>query len=166
MAVQWFPGHMAKARKLLETNIKLVDIVIELRDARLPLSSANPILEEIAGQKARCLALTKPDLADAAITRGFIEHFSHQGIQAFAVNARDGKGIKELISAVKQMATSRVPKDKVSGKPLRGIRVMIAGIPNVGKSSLINSLAGKYAAKTGALPGLTRSKQWIGMNNG
>lgn len=166
MTVQWFPGHMAKARRLLEDNVKLVDAVIELRDARMPYASANPLLAEIVEDKPRVIALTKPDLADERATKRFIAEFSQAGLLCLAINARDNRGTKELMTAVKKAAERSVPRDKASGKALRGVRVMVAGIPNVGKSSLINSLSGRAAARTGATPGLTRAKQWITLTSG
>lgn len=166
MSIHWFPGHMAKARRLLEDNIKLVDVVIELRDARIPLSSANPLLAEIVGDKPRIIALTKPDLADERATKRFIAAFAEEGIRCLPVNARENRGTKELMAQVKAAAEGKVPKDKAKGVMLRAVRVMVAGIPNVGKSSLINSLSGRAAAKTGATPGLTRAKQWITLKSG
>ena len=166
MTIHWFPGHMAKARRLLEENLGLVDAVIELRDARVPLSSANPLLSAIMGDKTRLIALTKPDLAAEMATTRFVAYFAHQGLAAIKVNARDGRGTKELLQQVKALVTPKLPRDKAGGKALRGVRVMVAGIPNVGKSSLINSLSGRAAARTGALPGLTQAKQWINLPDG
>ena len=166
MSIHWFPGHMAKARRLLEDNIKLVDAVIELRDARVPFASANPLLAEIVGDKPVIIALTKPDLADDRATKRFAAAFAQAGAPCVTVNARENRGTKELMALVKTVAEGRVPRDKAKGVALRPVRVMIAGIPNVGKSSLMNSLSGRAAAKTGATPGLTRTKQWITLNSG
>lgn len=166
MSIHWFPGHMAKARRLLEENIKLVDAVIELRDARVPYASANPLLAEIVGDKPVIIALTKPDLADDRATKRFAAAFIQAGNPCVAVNNRENRGTKELMALVKIVAEGRVPRDKAKGVALRPVRVMIAGIPNVGKSSLMNSLSGRAAAKTGATPGLTRSKQWITLKSG
>lgn len=166
MTIQWFPGHMAKARRLLEDNIELVDVVIELRDARLPISSANPLLAEIVGEKPRVICLTKPDLADDKATRRFLSYFEGQGLPGVAVNARDNKGTKELMNKAKLAAGDSIPRDKANNVPLRAVRVMVAGIPNVGKSSLINAISGRAAARTGATPGLTRAKQWITLKSG
>lgn len=166
MTIQWFPGHMAKARRLLEDNIQLVDVVIELRDARLPVSSANPLLAEIVGEKPRVICLTKSDLADDRATHRFLKAFESQGLPGVAVNARDNKGTKELMYKVKLVAEGRIPRDKANNVALRAVRVMVAGIPNVGKSSLINAISGRAAARTGATPGLTRAKQWITLKSG
>ncbi|MBS3872595.1 MAG: ribosome biogenesis GTPase YlqF [Firmicutes bacterium] len=166
MTIHWFPGHMAKARRLLEENLGLVDAVIELRDARMPLASANPLLSAIMGDKVRLIALTKPDLAAEVATERFVAYFAHLGTPAIKVNARDGRGTKELLKEVKAKVTPKLPRDKAGGQALRGVRVMVAGIPNVGKSSLINSLSGRAAARTGALPGLTQAKQWINLPDG
>ncbi|MBT9152743.1 MAG: Ribosome biogenesis GTPase A [Firmicutes bacterium] len=166
MSIHWYPGHMAKARRLLEENVALVDAVIELRDARVPLSSANPLLATIIGHKLRVIALTKPDLASEHVTERFVAHFARLGIVAVKVNPRENRGTKELLKQVKALATPLLPRDKAGGQALRGARIMVAGIPNVGKSTLINALCGKAAARTGALPGVTQAKQWINLPDG
>jgi len=166
MSIQWFPGHMAKARQLLSECIPLVDVVLELRDARIPRSSANPLLAHLVGDKPRVVVLTKPDLADERVTALFAAGFESQGIACVAVNARDNRGTRQLLDRAKEVAQSSLPRDRASGKTLRAPRVMIAGIPNVGKSSLINALSGRKAARTGATPGLTRAKQWIRLPSG
>jgi ribosome biogenesis GTPase A len=166
MSIQWFPGHMAKAKQLLSECIPLVDVVIELRDARIPISSANPLLAHMLGDKPRVIALTKPDLADELATAAFAAHFAREGIPCVAVNARAQRGMRELLGKTKQAVEGTLPRDRTSGRPLRAPRVMVAGIPNVGKSSLINALCQRKAARTGALPGLTRAKQWIRLDSG
>ncbi len=165
MSIQWFPGHMAKAKKLLAECIPLVDVVIELRDARIPVSSSNPLLAEMLGGKPRVIALTKPDLADERRTVAFMARFAGEGLACAAVNTRDSKGTRELLGIVKQVAQRTIPRDGASSRALRMPRAMVAGIPNVGKSSLINALAQRKAARTGALPGLTRAKQWIHLSS-
>lgn len=160
--VQWFPGHMTKARKIITENLKLVDAVIELLDARIPYSSANPMLQEIISGKPRVVALNKADLADPVITRKWVDYFTQQGIKAVSIDSMTGKGTKQLVQAVEDMAREKTEKLLSKGviKP-RAARVMILGIPNVGKSSLINRLAGAVKAKTADKPGVTRAKQWI-----
>ena len=160
--VQWFPGHMTKARKIITENLKLVDAVIELLDARIPYSSANPMLQEIISGKPRVVALNKADLADPVITRKWVDYFTQQGIKAVSIDSMTGKGTKQLVQAVEDMAREKTEKLLSRGviKP-RAARVMILGIPNVGKSSLINRLAGAVKAKAADKPGVTRAKQWI-----
>lgn len=159
--VQWFPGHMTKARKIITENLKLVDVVIELLDARIPYSSANPMLQEIIAGKPKLVALNKADLADPAMTRQWVSYFRSQGIQAVAVDATQGKGIKQLVQITEELAREKTEKLVAKGAKARAARVMILGIPNVGKSSLINRLAGANKAKTADKPGVTRAKQWI-----
>ncbi len=159
--VQWFPGHMKKAKDIIVNNLKLVDVVIELLDARIPYSSANPMLQEIIAGKPRLVALNKSDLADRAITKRWVEYFKKQGIPAVAVDAPQGRGIKQLVAMTEELARPMTDKLVSKGAKARAARVMILGIPNVGKSSLINRLAGSNKAKTADKPGVTRAKQWI-----
>ena len=159
--VQWFPGHMKKARDIIVNNLKLVDVVIELLDARIPYSSANPMLQEIIAGKPRLVALNKSDLADRAVTKQWVEYFKKQGIPAVAVDASQGRGIKQLVAMTEELARPMTDKLVSKGAKARAARVMILGIPNVGKSSLINRLAGSNKAKTADKPGVTRAKQWI-----
>ena len=159
--VQWFPGHMKKAKDIIVNNLKLVDVVIELLDARIPYSSANPMLQEIIGGKPRLVALNKSDLADRAVTKQWVEYFKKQGIPAVAVDAPQGRGIKQLVAMTEELARPMTDKLVSKGAKARAARVMILGIPNVGKSSLINRLAGSNKAKTADKPGVTRAKQWI-----
>lgn len=162
MSVQWFPGHMAKAQKLLAENIKLVDVVMELRDARIPESSYNPLLQTIIGTKPRLVILTKSDLASPQMTKAWLAHLQEPGAaEALALNVHSPNLGKMLLPKLEQMAAAKLPRNKQNGAPLRPVRTMVVGIPNVGKSSLINVLAKRAAAKTGALPGVTRAKQWI-----
>ena len=155
--IQWFPGHMKKAQRLVEENLKLVDVVIELLDARIPLSSANPMLAEMIKDKPRVVALN---------TKAWVAYFAAQGVPAAAVDASQGKGLKKLVQLVTDLARPRTEKFvKAGGRP-RSARCMILGIPNVGKSSLINRLAGAAIAKTADKPGVTRTKQWIKIGQG
>ena len=159
--LQWFPGHMKKARCIIEENLKLVDVVVELLDARIPMSSANPMLKEIIAGKPRVIALNKSDLADPAMTKKWLECFHQQGLQAVAIDSVKGTGIKTLIKLSEELARPRTEKLVEKGAKARSARCMILGIPNVGKSSLINRLAGAVKAKTADKPGVTRAKQWI-----
>lgn len=159
--IQWFPGHMKKAKELVEDNLKLVDVVIELLDARIPASSANPMLQEIVVNKPRLVALNKADLADPAMTKRWLEYFKAQGIPAVAIDSVTGKGTKQLIKQTEELARAKTEKLVSKGANARKARVMILGIPNVGKSSLINRLAGAVKAKAADKPGVTRAKQWI-----
>ncbi len=164
--LQWFPGHMKKAQGLIEGNLKLVDIVIEVLDARIPSSSQNPLLKKIIGGKPRLIALCKSDLADQKFTAAWIDHFRAEGSTAVAVDAVKGVGIKQLLAAAKKIAEPATHKlVKHGGKP-RAVRVMIIGIPNVGKSSLINRLSGGSHTKIENRPGVTRAKQWIRLDGG
>jgi len=159
--IQWYPGHMKKARELVEENLKLVDVVVELLDARIPAASANPMLREIIGDKPRVVALNKKDLADEKMTKRWLEHFRDEKLPAVALDSVTGKGMRELLSLIEKAAKYRTEKLVSKGVAARKARVMVLGIPNVGKSSLINRLAGAAKAKTADKPGVTRAKQWI-----
>lgn len=159
--LQWFPGHMKKAQRLIEDNLKLVDVVIELLDARIPFSSANPMLAEIIKTKPRMIALNKIDLADPGMTKKWLNYFKAQGIIAVGIDSAKGRGMKQLVSAAEMLAKPKTEKFVAKGAKARSARCMILGIPNVGKSSLINRLAGAVKAKTADKPGVTRAKQWI-----
>lgn len=159
--LQWFPGHMRKAQRLIEENLKLVDVIIELLDARVPASSANPMLAEMIAGTPRLIALNKSDLADPAMTKAWLNYFHIQGIKAVAIDANKGKGMKQLMSEVEDLARPRTERFAKNGGRPRAARCMILGIPNVGKSSLINRLAGAAKTKTANMPGVTRAKQWI-----
>lgn len=164
MSINWYPGHMKKTKDLIEANLKLVDVVIELLDARIPISSRNPQFDALIGHKKRLVALNKFDLADPVRTRMWIADYADKGIKAIPINALSGEGVPQLVNEAKLLAVDVIEKAKRQGRLIRPIRVMIVGIPNVGKSSLINKLAGKNAAKTGNKPGVTRGKQWIRIN--
>ncbi len=162
--IQWFPGHMKKTQELIAENIKLVDLIIEVLDARIPLSSQNPLLQEIIGDKPKLIALTKSDLA--ANLDSWLKYFGSQNISAVAIDSIKGAGIKNLIAAAKNIARPKTHKlEKFGAKP-RSARAMIVGVPNVGKSTLINRLAGVNRAKAENRPAVTRSKQWIKIDNG
>ena len=160
-SLQWYPGHMRKAERLVKENLKLVDVVVELLDARIPLSSANPVLREIVGDKPRVIVLNKADLADEAATRAWIKYFAEQELVAVPVDAVKGRGIKELVQAIAKCAKPKTDKFVQHGAKARAARCMILGIPNVGKSSLINRLSGGSKTKVENRPGVTRAKQWI-----
>ncbi|RST75470.1 ribosome biogenesis GTPase YlqF [Siminovitchia acidinfaciens] len=161
MTIQWFPGHMAKARREVTEKLKLVDIVFELVDARLPVSSANPMLQEIIQQKPRLILLNKSDMADSEMTGQWIRRFSNEGNKALAINSQAGRGLNEIVRAAEDLLKEKRDRRKAKGLKPRAIRAMIIGIPNVGKSTLINRLAKKNIAKTGNTPGVTRGQQWI-----
>lgn len=161
MTIQWFPGHMAKARRKVQENLKLVDIIFELVDARLPLSSRNPMIDEVIHQKPRLLILNKFDMADDHETKRWIAYFEERGHKAVAINSFEGKGLQAVNKAAQEVLKEKWDRMKSRGMKPRAIRAMIVGIPNVGKSTLINRLAKKNLAKTGNMPGVTKSQQWI-----
>ena len=161
MTIQWFPGHMAKARRQVTESLKLVDIVFELVDARLPLSSRNPMIDEVINQKPRLLILNKFDMADDVETRRWINYFEERGHKAVAINSFEGKNLQAVTKAAQEILKEKWERMKSKGMKPRAIRAMIVGIPNVGKSTLINRLAKKNLAKTGNTPGVTKAQQWI-----
>ncbi|MBM7608337.1 ribosome biogenesis GTPase A [Lysinibacillus composti] len=161
MTIQWFPGHMAKARREVQEKLKLVDIIFELIDARLPLSSRNPMIDQVINQKPRLLILNKADMADDSETRKWIEYFASKGHTAVAINSFEGKGLQKVVKAAQEILAEKWERMRAKGMKPRAIRAMIVGIPNVGKSTLINRLAKKNIAKTGNTPGVTKSQQWI-----
>ena len=159
--IQWYPGHMAKATRILNDDLKVVDVVIEVLDARLPRSSANPVLQELIGSRPTVIALNKSDLADPVVTEAWVRFFEKQGRPAALLNAVDGKGIRNLIQKAKQAGAPALEKLTRKGLRPRPVRVMIMGIPNVGKSSLVNRVVKGALTKTGDKPGVTRGRQWI-----
>ncbi|MEG6584065.1 ribosome biogenesis GTPase YlqF [Dendrosporobacter sp. 1207_IL3150] len=161
MNINWFPGHMAKAQRMIRENLKLVDVVIELVDARLPISSANPVINDIIENKPRVVALNKADLAEPDWTERWIAEFRSRGLQVVALDSMTGKGAKTLVSRVEQLASTKINSLIAKGINPRAVRAMILGIPNVGKSSLINRLLGTATVRTADKPGVTRGKQWI-----
>ena len=164
MNYQWYPGHMTKARRMMQENIKLIDIMVELVDARIPLSSKNPDIDDLARNKARLIVLNKVDMADPEATSRWEKYYQETGFFVAKVNSRSGSGMKEVKALIETACKEKKERDRKRGILNRPIRAMIAGIPNVGKSTFINSFAGKAAAKTGNKPGVTKGKQWIKIN--
>lgn len=161
MNIQWFPGHMTKARRQMQEDIRLIDLVIELLDARIPLSSRNPEIDKLSRGKERMILLNKADLADPDETGRWLNRFEAEGITALALDSRETSSRKVIQKAMMEATAAKRERDMKRGLKNRPIRAMIAGIPNVGKSTLINSLAGKAATRTGNKPGVTKGKQWI-----
>lgn len=164
MNIQWYPGHMSKARRMMEEDIKLIDIVIELVDARIPLSSKNPDIDKLAGQKSRMILLNKYDLADPLRTSEWENWFKNQGFFVYKLDARKGGQMKAITNIIQEACKEKIERDRRRGIINRPVRAMIVGIPNVGKSTFINTYAGKACAKTGNKPGVTKGKQWIRLN--
>lgn len=165
MIINWYPGHMAKAKKLIQENLKVIDVVIELVDARIPMSSTNPMIKSLIGDKPSLLVLNKADLADPQVLQEWIAYYRSQGRQVLALNSKGGKGVKQLIARVRQLAAPKLERWKARGLKNRAVRTMILGIPNVGKSTLINKLSRRNAAKTADKPGETKGKQWVHIGN-
>ena len=160
--INWYPGHMKKTRELIRENLKMVDACIEVTDARIPVSSRNPLIDEILKDKPRVIALNKSDLADQTASRSWADHFTRQGTKTVVLNCSSGAGIKDLFRILESMEAEKHKETAIK----RPYRLMIVGVPNVGKSSLINRMTGKKSAKTGDKPGVTRGKQWIRLTNG
>lgn len=163
--INWYPGHMTKARRMMEEDIKLIDLVIELVDARVPISSRNPDIDKIGKNKARLILLNKCDLADERTTKEWSEWFEKQGYYAVMVNSKSGNGLKAINNVVKDACKEKIERDRKRGILNRPVRAMVVGIPNVGKSTFINSYARKACAKTGNKPGVTKGKQWIKLSS-
>jgi ribosome biogenesis GTPase A len=163
MTIQWFPGHMAKARRQVTEKLKLIDIVYELVDARIPVSSRNPMIDEIISNKPRIILLNKADMADAKVTREWLDYFNLPGstTKAIAIDSQTGKGIQQIATLSKELLKEKFDKMQSRGIRPRAIRALIVGIPNVGKSTLINRLAKKNIAQTGDRPGVTKAQQWV-----
>jgi len=166
MNIQWFPGHMTKARRMIAENIKLVDAVCEVIDSRIPLSSRNPDFSEITAGKPRIIVLNRTDQADPQSTKKWVNHFNKSGAIVLETNSKSGKGISGFASAIRRLLAEKLENLAEKGKTGNQLRVMIAGIPNVGKSSLINRLAKRKATQTSDKPGVTKGKQWINLGNG
>ena len=164
MHFQWYPGHMTKAKRMMQENIKLIDLVIELVDARIPISSRNPDIDELGKNKARLILLNKSDLAEEKQNDAWVEYFKNKGFSVIKVNSRKGGGIKSIQNVIQEACKEKMERDRKRGILNRPVRAMVVGIPNVGKSTFINSLAGKACAKTGNKPGVTKGKQWIRLN--
>ena len=164
--IQWFPGHMAKTRRLMKENLPLVDVVVEITDARVPFSSRNPEMKSLVGSKPRVVILNKCDTADESITQEWIEHYKSKGINAIATDCRSGRGLNKLAPVVREVLKNELEKRARKGMEGKPIRMMIVGIPNVGKSSFINRIAGGKRAKVEDRPGVTRGKQWVTLDKG
>ena len=164
MHFQWYPGYMTKARRMMQENIKLIDLVIELVDARIPMSSRNPEIDEMGKNKARLILLNKSDLAEDKWNDAWMEYFKEKGYSVVKVNSKKGGGIKSIQGVIQEACKEKIERDRKRGILNRPVRAMVVGIPNVGKSTFINALAGKACAKTGNKPGVTKGKQWIRLN--
>lgn len=164
MNIQWYPGHMTKARRMMEEDIKLIDLVIELVDARLPLSSRNPDIDNLAKNKARLILLNKSDLSDERVNNQWTEYFKEKGFFVIKLDSRSGAGMKAINAVIQEACKEKIERDRKRGILNRPVRAMVVGIPNVGKSTFINSYAKKACAKTGNKPGVTKGKQWIKLN--
>ncbi|MCD8379875.1 MAG: ribosome biogenesis GTPase YlqF [Lachnospiraceae bacterium] len=164
MNYQWYPGHMTKARRMMQENMQWIDLVIELVDARVPFSSRNPDIDALAKGKARIILLNKADLADPAANKAWADFYRQKGLHVLEVNSRSGQGVKSINGLVAQACRDKIERNKKRGIVNRPMRAMVVGIPNVGKSTFINSYAGKACTKTGNKPGVTKGKQWIRLN--
>ena len=164
MNVQWYPGHMTKAKRQMQEDIKLIDLIIELVDARVPLSSRNPDIDELGKNKSRLILLNKSDLADERQNEAWKTYFQAKGFYVVKVDSRNGSGMKAINNVIQEACKEKIERDRKRGIKNRPVRAMVVGIPNVGKSTFINSYAGKACAKTGNKPGVTKGKQWIRLN--
>lgn len=164
MNFQWYPGHMAKAKRMMQEDMKLIDVVIELVDARIPYSSKNPDIDGLAKNKSRVILLNKCDMADTRYTNAWKEYFENKGYFVALVNSKSGSGVKQVQEIVNKACAAKIERDRKRGILYRPVRGMIVGIPNVGKSTFINSFVGKASTKTGNKPGVTKGKQWIRLN--
>lgn len=164
MNVQWYPGHMTKAKRQMQEDLKLIDLIIELVDARVPLSSRNPDIDRLGQNKSRLILLNKADLADERQNEAWKEYFQKKGFYVVKVDSRNGAGMKAIQNVIQEACKEKIERDRRRGIKNRPIRAMVAGIPNVGKSTFINTFAGKACAKTGNKPGVTKGKQWIRLN--
>ena len=166
MLIQWFPGHMAKTKRLIIEHLKAVDVAAELLDARIPLASANPMVEELLSGKPRIVILNKADLADPGMTKAWESYYKRKGVAAVSMSCGNGKDKKKFLRLIKEAASPMLEKWKRRGLKTRSVRIMILGIPNVGKSTLINFISGTAAARTANTPGHTRGKQWVRLSQG
>lgn len=164
MQFQWYPGHMAKAKKAMQEDIKLIDVIVELVDARVPYSSKNPDIDTLANGKSRVLVLNKYDLADSRVTDEWVKYYEDKGYFIAKANSKNGKGVKSVNNIIQEACAQKIEHDRRRGIINRPVRAMVAGIPNVGKSTFINSFAGRACTKTGNKPGVTKGKQWIRLN--
>ena len=159
--INWYPGHMKKTKELVQNNLKLVDVVIELLDARIPYSSKNPQIDQIVGDKPRVVVLNKSDLANPVNLSKWVNYYAKRGIKAIPVSTTKGSGVNKIIEECKNVTKEMMDNLKAKGRQERAIRLMIVGVPNVGKSTLINKLTGRKSTQTGDKPGVTKSKQWV-----
>ena len=164
MHFQWYPGHMTKVKRMMQEDIKLIDLVIELVDARIPMSSRNPDIDDLGKNKARLILLNKSDLAEDKQNDAWATYFKEKGYSVVKVNSKKGGGIKSIQGVIQEACKEKIERDRKRGILNRPVRAMVVGIPNVGKSTFINALAGKACAKTGNKPGVTKGKQWIRLN--
>ena len=162
--IQWFPGHMTKAQRMIEENVRLVDAVCEILDARIPRSSRNPDIDRLAAGKPRLVILNRCDLADPAVTKKWAAYFREQGLAVLETDARSGRGVNAFPAAVRELLRDKLAEYERKGQSGRGLKVMVLGIPNVGKSTFINKVAGRKAAAAGDKPGVTRGRQWISID--
>ena len=162
--LHWYPGHMTKAVRQMKEDIKLIDVVIELVDARIPISSRNPDIDSLAAGKSRVIILNKADMADDKVTDAWVKYFTNEGLIAVKLNSKNGNGIKQVKDAIAKAAEAKMARDRARGILNRPVRAIVGGIPNVGKSTFINSFAGRAVTKTGNKPGVTKGKQWIRLN--
>lgn len=164
MQFQWYPGHMTKAKRAMQEDIKLIDVIIELVDSRVPFGSKNPDIDTLANGKSRILLMNKYDLADKAVSDKWTKYYEEKGYFVATVNSKNGRGVKAVNDVIQKACKEKIERDRKRGILNRPIRAMVVGIPNVGKSTFINSFAGKACAKTGNKPGVTKGKQWIRLN--
>lgn len=164
MQFQWYPGHMTKAKRQMQEDIKLIDLIIELVDARIPISSRNPDIDELGKNKARLILMNKADLADERATKAWRDYFIEKGCFVVSLDSRSKAGIKAIQSQILEACKEKIERDRKRGIKNRPVRAMVVGIPNVGKSTFINTYAGRSCAKTGNKPGVTKGKQWIRLN--
>ena len=164
MNYQWYPGHMTKAKRMMQENISLIDLIIEIVDARIPLSSRNPDIDELGKNKSRVILLNKSDLSDGKQNEAWMEYFKEKGFHVVLVNSKSGQGVKSIQGVVQEACKEKIERDRKRGIINRPVRAMVVGIPNVGKSTFINAFAGKACTKTGNKPGVTKGKQWIRLN--
>lgn len=164
MNIQWYPGHMTKAKRAMQEDIKLIDLIIEVVDARIPFSSRNPDIDELGKNKARLILLNKSDLASETWNDAWASWFKAQGFHVVKINSKSGAGLKQINGVVQEACKAKIERDRKRGILNRPVRAMVVGIPNVGKSTFINAFAGKACAKTGNKPGVTKGNQWIRLN--
>lgn len=164
MNVSWYPGHMTKAKRMMQDDIRIIDLVIELLDARIPLSSRNPDIDELAKGKSRLIILNKSDLSDPAANESWVRYFSDKGFVTVLIDSKNRKGFSAISRSIEEACRAKLERDKKRGIIGRPVRAMVVGIPNVGKSTFINSLCKRASTKTGNRPGVTKGKQWIRLN--